>query len=115
MEGLIDVPVYQYTGLRGLRKHINARCTELLAGSEKEYLVFRGVTDDVIAAIYRNRASIGNHTRLTHYNNINLLIVKILWGAIPRALHRVLASDIEDALTGMALPLHSQWDDTPRP
>jgi hypothetical protein len=79
----------------------------LLAGSVKEYLVFRGVTNDVIADIYRYRACIGSHTRLTHYENINLLIVKIQWWDIPRTLHRVLANGIEDALTGMSLPPHS--------
>ena len=79
LEGLRGVPIHQYIGIRDVRKRVHAQSDELQANrSNQQYLVFRGVTKTDVAKMDDEceRARIGKHTRMTHYADVNLLVIK---------------------------------------
>jgi len=79
LEGLVDTPVYHFTGITLLRNHVRLLSAKLEASHpNQQYLVFWDVTKDHLAQIDCQRAIIGKHTRLTHYTDIGLLIVKLI-------------------------------------
>jgi hypothetical protein len=107
LEGYEDAPIYQFTGIPELRKWVGSQSNALVAGRiTEQYLVFRGVTKDDLAQIDHRRASIGKHTRMTHYTDTDLLIIKLL-SAEHEAAHATLAEDINRKLEGMGLPKRS--------
>jgi hypothetical protein len=102
MEGLEG---YQYKGIRNLREHVNSQSTALMAGrTNQQYLVFRGVTKDELAKIDSKRASIGKHTRMSHYTDSNLLIIKLMPSGKHQISHLTLHLKIRNALIRMGLP-----------
>ncbi|OCK74075.1 hypothetical protein K432DRAFT_430233 [Lepidopterella palustris CBS 459.81] len=108
MEGLQDVPIHQYTGIRNLQQRVRSQSAKLLAGcSNLQYLIFRGVTKDRLAQIDSKRASIGKHTRMTHYMDTDLLIVKLMPLAKHETAHLTLADDLRSTFVRMGLPIHS--------
>jgi hypothetical protein len=108
LEGQVDAPTYRFTGIPDLRRRVDSQSKALLAGrTTQQYLVFRGVTKDDLARIDRQRASIGKHTRMTHYTDTDLLIIKLMPSKEYEAAHTTLAEDIIDKLRGMGLPKRS--------
>ncbi|KAF2194373.1 hypothetical protein K469DRAFT_651654 [Zopfia rhizophila CBS 207.26] len=108
MEGLQDVPIYQYTGVRDLQERVESQSTQLQARrSNQQYLVFRSVTKGHLDKLDRKRASIGKHTRMSHCTDTNLLIVKLMPSVEHEIAHLILADDLRDALAGMGLPRRS--------
>jgi len=104
MEGLQDVPIYQYIGIQNLRRCVKAQSTELQAGrSNQQYLVFQGVTKDHLGKIDHERASIGKHTRMAHDTDADLLIIKLMPSAKHESVHLSLARRLENAFTRMGL------------
>jgi len=96
LEGLKDVPIHQYKGIRDLQERIQVQSTELQAGhSKQQYLVFQGVTKQQLAKIDRERDNIGKHTRITHYTSIDLLIIKLM----PSLKHELAHGDLAELLT----------------
>lgn len=52
---------------------------ELQAGNtNQQYLIFLQVINDQLAKIDHKQASIGKYIQMTHYTNINELIVKLM-------------------------------------
>lgn len=73
-----DDNIHQFVGIEDLRKAIDLQTKRLEEGvSDQQYLVFRHVTEADLEKIYDVRDSIGKHTRLTHYGDASVLIVKI--------------------------------------
>ncbi|KAF2187565.1 hypothetical protein K469DRAFT_704469 [Zopfia rhizophila CBS 207.26] len=108
IEGLQGVPIYQYTGVRDLQERVKSQSTELQAGrSNQQYLVFRSVTKGHLDMLDRKRASIGKHTRMTHYTDTNLLIVKLMPSVEHEITYLLLADDLSHVLAGMGLPRRS--------
>ena len=109
LEGYEDIPMERYTGIRDLRKRVQAVTDALQAGrTTKQYLIFMGVTEDNLAQIDSQRATIGKHIRMTHYTDINLLIVK-LPTAEHEAVHISFAYRTNRKLEAMGLPDESLY------
>jgi hypothetical protein len=105
-----DAPLYQFTGIPDLRKRVRSQSNELVAGrTNQQYLVFQGVTKDHLAQIDRQRAIIGKHTRMTHYTDTDLLVIKLMPSAEHEAAHITLADEINRKLEGMGLPRRSLY------
>jgi hypothetical protein len=108
-KGYEDAPIYQFTGIPDLRKRVQSQAHELAAGrTTEQYLVFRGITKDNLAQIDYQRASIGKGTRITHYTDIDLLIVKVP-SAEHEGAHLTLSDEVNEKLRGMGLPKRSLW------
>ena len=106
LEGLKDVPIHQYKGIRDLQERVQAQSAELLAGhSKQQYLVFQGVTKQQLADIDRERDSIGRHTRITHYTSTKLLIIKLMPSVPLELAHTVLANTLTGRLILMGLTI----------
>jgi hypothetical protein len=77
MEGLEGVNIRPFIGVPNMRKLIKLQYDTLQKGdTAQQYLAFQPVTVDDLAKIDRAHGSMG-HIRLTHYTDIDLLIVKI--------------------------------------
>jgi hypothetical protein len=88
LEGLEHVDINQFVGIAKMRKAIDLQSTRLQKGvSNQQYLVFRPVTEVDLAKMDSVRHSIGKHTRMTHYTNTNLLIVKLMPSAKHQSAH----------------------------
>jgi hypothetical protein len=108
-KGYEEAPIYQFTGIPDLRKRIQSLAHELVAGrTTEQHLIFRGVTKDHLAQIDYQRASIGKGTRMTHYADIDLLIVKVP-SAKHEGAHLTLSDEVNEKLRGMGLPKRSLW------
>jgi hypothetical protein len=108
LEGKADAPIYRFTGIPDLRKHVRLQSDTLLAGrTSQQYLVFLGVTKKDLARIDRQRASIGKHTRMTHYTDLDLLIIKLMPSAEHETVHIALSDEVNHKLEGMGLPRRS--------
>jgi hypothetical protein len=99
LDGLADTSIYRFTGISDLRKRVGLQSDALVAGRiNQQHLVFRGVTKDDLARIDRQRVSIGKHTRMTHYTDTDLLIIKLMPLAEHEAAHTTLAEEVIDKL-----------------
>ena len=104
MDGLKEAPTYQYKGIRSLQSCVKSHDAQLMDGrSNQQYLVFYRVTKDDLAEIDNKRARIGKHTRMTHYTDIDLLIVKLMPSAEHEIAHLTLSQEIVAALLRMGL------------
>ena len=78
LEGLERVDIRPFVGIANLQETIDSQSQELRKGvSTQQYLVFQPVTKADRAKIESTRSSIGGHTRMTHYTDSNLLIIKM--------------------------------------
>jgi hypothetical protein len=76
--GLEDITIQPFVGIANMRRIIKCQSEKLQKGnSDQQYLVFARVSVDDLAKIDRALDSIGMHTRMTHYTDIDLLIVKL--------------------------------------
>jgi hypothetical protein len=88
LEGLEDLYIHRFVGTVNMRKAVKSQSDKLQAGdSNQQYLIFRPVTEDDLAKIDRARRSIGCHTRMAHYIDEDLLIVKLMPSAGHEAAH----------------------------
>lgn len=108
-KGYEDAPTYQFTGIPDLRKHVQSLAHKLVAGrTTEQHLIFRDVTKDHLAQIDYQRARIGKGTRMTHYTDIDLLIVQVPLAEHEGA-HLALSDEVNEKLRGMGLPKRSLW------
>ena len=108
LDGLADVLIHWFTGIPDLRKRVGSQSDALIAGrTNQQHLIFRGVTKNDLARIDRQRASIGKHTRMTHYTDTDLLIIKLMPSGKHEAAHLTLAGRVNRKLEGMGLPMDS--------
>jgi hypothetical protein len=108
-EGYADAPLYRFTGIPDLQNRVDSVYDALRAGrTTQQYLVFRGVTKDHLARIDRQRVKVGNHTRMTHYTDTDLLIIKVP-SAEHEAAHLTLSDKVNHKLEGMGLARLSLW------
>jgi hypothetical protein len=85
-------------------------CSRVITGStNQQYLVFRNITKDDLSRIDRQRASIGKHTRMTHYTDTDLLVIKLMPSAKHETAYISLASRVNHKLKGMGLPIESLY------
>jgi hypothetical protein len=104
MAGLKDITIRSFIGIVNMRRIVKYQSEKLQKGdSDQQYLVFSPVGVDELTKIDRARNSIGKSTRMTHYTDINLLIVK-LPSAVHEKAHRNLAKRMVIALTRMGTP-----------
>jgi hypothetical protein len=78
MAGLEDITIRPFIGIANMRRIVKYQSEKLQKGdSDQQYLVFSRVSVDDLTKIDRARNSIGKGTRMTHYIDIDLLIVKL--------------------------------------
>jgi hypothetical protein len=94
LEGLERVEIRQFVGIADMQKIVQERSKELEAGASNQYLIFQPVTSDDLVEIDRERASIGKHSRMTHYTDTHLLIVKLMPSATHEGAHVNFANNV---------------------
>ena len=105
IEGLTDVNIRRYVGLTDMRKIVNGLSKALQLGTtDAQYLGFERVTREDLAKIDASRTSIGRHTRMTYYADIDLLIVKLMPSVKHEAAHRSLSEDFVYKIRVMGVP-----------
>jgi len=78
LRGLENVHVHRYMGIKDLQEHVRSQSAKSQAGcTNQQYLVFQDVTNGCLAKIDSQRDSIGKDTRMSHYVDCNLLIIKL--------------------------------------
>jgi hypothetical protein len=96
--------IHPYIGIRDLRKRVKSLSTAMMAHrTSQKFLVFDGVTIDDLAQIDSERASIGRHTRMSHYVDGNLLIIKVMPSLEHELAHGNLGDRIKNALIRMGI------------
>jgi hypothetical protein len=76
-EGLEHVPLQTFTTIKDMHKAVNSHRKEVEANRADQYLVFRFVTTDKLVKIERERDKIGRSIRMTHYEDRDILILKV--------------------------------------
>lgn len=108
MDGIEDIPTYQFKNIEGLTKHITTLSGELLADrSEQQYMVFEGVTKEDLTEIEKARddnSNMGPSVKMTHFSDRALLIVKLMPSIKHETPHRSLGEDMIRALIRMGTP-----------
>jgi len=105
IEGLTGVNTRRYVGVPDMRKIVNGLSKALQLGTtDAQYLAFERVTRDDLAKIDASRTSIGRHTRMTYYADIDLLIVKLMPSAKHEGAHRSLSDDFVHMVRAMGVP-----------
>jgi hypothetical protein len=104
LEGLEDINIQIFVGIQNMRRIVKSQSDKLQKGdSDQQYLVFSHVSVDDLAKIDSARNSIGKGTRMTHYTDNNLLIVK-LPTAEHESAHGNLANKVVTATMRMGIP-----------
>jgi hypothetical protein len=76
LEGFKHIDICQYKGIAQVLEAINSQSDELISGaSSQQYLVFCDVTQSDLAKI---DSVLPRYTRVTYYEDINLLIIKLV-------------------------------------
>jgi hypothetical protein len=102
--GLEGIHTQLYNGIPKMRKIIKSQFAKLEKGdSDQGYLIFECVTVDDLTKIDRARNSIGKRTRMAHYTDRDLLIVKLLTATHERA-HGNLAMHVIMKCVLMGIP-----------
>jgi hypothetical protein len=104
LEGLKDIYTRIFVGIENMRKIVKSESDKLQKGdSDQQYLVFARVSVDDLTKIDGARNRIGKGTRMTHYTDTNLLIVKL-----PTAEHELahgnLATGMIEKVVLMGIP-----------
>jgi len=103
--GLADIQIYHYKKIQDLRERVDSQSAALMDGrTNQQYLVFIGVTKGDLEKIDRQRASIGRHTRLSHYTDGNLLVIKLMPSAKHEGAHLTLSRKLDRRFASMGLP-----------
>ena len=103
MDGLDVINIQSFTGIQKMRGIVKRQSEKLQKGdSDQQYLIFAHVSVDDLAKIDRARNSIGKGIRMTHYTDINLLIVK-LPSAVHERAHVNLATDMIEKVVLMGM------------
>jgi hypothetical protein len=91
LEGLDGVEIHLFTGITNLQKIVKFQADRLQAWeSDQQYLIFSHVTEATLAEIDDKRHRIGKFTRMTHYTDTDLLIIKLM----PLVTHERLHGDL---------------------
>ena len=106
-EGLEDVPVRTFTTIRKMQRAIDSHGEKLGASKASPYLIFRLVTTDDLLKIERGRerGKIGRGTRMTHYVDWDILILKV-----PTIEHEVAHRSFSDGLVMEAVGMGLRWE-----
>jgi hypothetical protein len=87
-----------------MQKAIDFQSQRLQEGvSNQQYLVFKPVTKADLAEIDCARNSIGKHTRITHYTDANLLIVKLMPSAEHQSAHLTFGMELAAKVIRMGM------------
>ena len=104
LEGIEHVGINQFVGIANMRKAIDLQSQRLQEGvSNQQYLVFRPVTEIDLAKIDSARHSIGKHTRMTYYTDINLLVIKLMPSGKHESAHLSFSDELRAKLFGMGI------------
>lgn len=75
------VPIFDFRGFSSLKRHIDLRAEELKAGRSREhsqFVICRGVSYDQFMVLDRESSRVAKGHRLSHYEDGDLLVVKIM-------------------------------------
>ena len=104
LDGLDIVDIQPFDGIGKMRGIVKRKSDKLQKGdSDQQYLIFTHVSVDDLAKIDRARNSIGKGIRMTHYTDIDLLIVK-LPSAVHERAHGNLATEMIGKVVLMGIP-----------
>jgi hypothetical protein len=104
LEGLEHVDMNQFVGIANMRKAIDLQSKRLQEGiSNQQYLVFRPVTEVDLAKIDSTRDSIGKHTRMAHYTDTNLLVIKLMPSGKHESAHLSFSNELRAKLFGIGI------------
>jgi hypothetical protein len=103
MDGLDAINIQPFVGIQKMRGIVKRQSDKFQRGdSDQQYLIFTCVSVDDLATIDRARNSIGKGIRMTHYTDIDLLIVK-LPSAVHERAHVNLATDMIEKVVLMGM------------
>lgn len=106
-DGLEGAPVHRYTSMQRLQECVRSHSSAFKNSlTDKQYLVFMGVkkVDFEKMDEDKQRAKIGLDTRLSHYADINLLVIKMMPSKEHELAHLTLANRFIFKLGRMGLP-----------
>jgi hypothetical protein len=102
LEGFKHADVCQYKGTAQILEAINSQSDELISGaSSQQYLVFCGVTQSDLDKIDSVRPK---YTRVTYYEDINLLIIKLMPTVKQEGAHGEFGLMIVEKVIRMGMP-----------
>jgi len=88
LAGLDGIEIHPFTGLGNMQKIVKFQADRLQTGEScQQHLVFSHVTEATLAEIDDKRYRIGKFTRITHYTDTGLLIIKLMPAVTHERLH----------------------------
>jgi hypothetical protein len=79
LKGLEGIEIHPYVGITNMQKMVQFQSGQLEEGkSNQQYLAFNRVTETILAKIDDDRSGIGKATRLNHFTDTDLLIIKLM-------------------------------------
>jgi len=107
LEGLTKVDTCQYKSIAQVLKAINLQSDELISGaSNQQFLVFCGVTQSDLARIDKGRP---RYTRVTYYEDLDLLIIKLMPSVIHEGAHANFGKKIIAKIIRMGMSEDDLW------
>jgi hypothetical protein len=109
LKALDGIEIHPFTGIANMRKIIEFQSDRLQAWeSDQQYLVFNRVTEPILAKIdyERENGHIAKHTRMTHYTDTDLLIIKLMPLVAHEKLHGKLFTELLFQAARMGIQSH---------
>lgn len=88
-----------------MRTIANAISKALQSGTtDAQYLAFERVTKADLGKIDSSPTSLGRHTRMSFYADIDLLIIKLMPSVVHKAAYRLLSRKFENKIQALGVP-----------
>ena len=104
LKGLEHVEIHKFTGIHNMAKIVHSQADKVQAGGFQQWLVFRSVTINDLTKFDHKHHLIGKFVRMTHHTNLDLLIMKLMPGAIHEEAHATFGNRIFSRAILMGLP-----------
>lgn len=104
LEGLDDVEIQAYTGVRSLARTLKIQADGLIAGDSSQFAVFRPVTRSQFSTLDRARHQIGRYTRIMYSEGEQTMIIKLMPAAGHEAAYTTFVERLIYSMATMGIP-----------
>lgn len=105
LEGLEDVEIQVYDGVRSLARKLKVQADGLVAGGSNQFAVFCPVTGSQFSTLDRARHQIGRYTRIMYSKEERTMIVKLMPAAAHEAAYTTFVDRLRYSMASMGIPV----------
>lgn len=105
LEGLDDVEIQVYNGVRSLARKLKIQADGLVAGGFNQFAVFCPVTRSQFSTLDRERHQIGRYTRIMYSEEERTMIVKLMPAAGHEVVYTTFVRRLTYSMASMGIPV----------